>query len=301
MGRITFIPVTGCQPPALCTISFVSLRVVDAIGTVYQSMSLHLLLVIRITVFQSARVEPHIGIMGKEQRAAKISSQRQCYIIKLLAVPENDGVGPSFMIHRFRNGIGGRSSSKDISDVTLIMPLNLMVHCPTVIRRPVPVKHVFAIGEPVPFCLTPQSVDKTADVSFHRSIFVKVLVCSQQAFEHKGRFHQVGSIIFPAERDGLSCLPVHPVCPDAMITVRTLVTQKADNLQHTFRRLLAGDETTLRTDDNGHHSETRTTDSHNIITAITTFARQPRNRMPVIPEVTESLLLHQSHQFFIGQ
>ena len=81
-------------------------------------------------------------------------------------------------------------------------------------------------------------------------------------------------IVLTTERNGLAGFTVHPMCPHAVIAVGILVAQKADYLQHTFSALFASDKTTLYTDNDSHHSETRATDGSCLGTSVAPFMRQ---------------------------
>ena len=165
-----------------------------------------------------------------------------------------------------------------------------------------PIKYILTtFSKPIPFSLTPQVINKTTDTSFYLIIFVEILMCSQQPFEHESRLYQIGTIIFPAERNGFSVLPIYPMRPNAMVTVRILIIQKADYFQHTLCRLFTRYKSTFCTDNNSHYPKAGTTNGNNIVITVTTFACQARNRMSIIPEITESLFLHEGHQFFIRQ
>ena len=133
MCRVTLMIVARCQSPAFAAVSFILLRIIDAISTVDQGMCFHLLTVVGITVFESARIESEIGIMCKEERAAKVGAQGQADAVIFFSVLECNGVGPPLMIHRFTNRISRRRSRQNISDMALVLPFQLMVHRPSVI------------------------------------------------------------------------------------------------------------------------------------------------------------------------
>lgn len=162
-----------------------------------------------------------------------------------------------------------------------------------------PIKHIFtSTGEPVPLCLMPQGIDQPSYPILCRIIVSEVLVCRQQSFEHKGRFYQIGSIVFPAERNGLSGSPVHPMCPDAMIAIGFI-----EEL-HYFEQPPAP---CLRV------MNPRSTPTIIAITpkpeppmvaieaVIAALTSKTGLGMGKIPKVTESLFLDKSHQLIIGQ
>ena len=154
------------------------------------------------------------------------------------------------------------------------MTFNLMIHRPSVVWRPMPIHHILSLSKKVPFCLTPQIIDYPADTVFRRIILCKILMGSQQAFEHESGFYNIRSIVLTTERNGLAGFTVHPMCPHAVIAVGILVAQKADYLQHTFSALFASDKTTLYADNDSHHSETRATDGSCLGTSVAPFMCQ---------------------------
>ena len=145
----------------------------------------------------------------------------------------------------------------------------------------------------------PQGIDQPSYPILCRIIVSEILVCRQQSFEHKGRFHQIGSIVFPAERNGLSGSPVHPMCPDTMIAIGFI--EELHYFEQPLSALLTGDEPTFHTDYNCHYPKARTTDGCYLEAVIAALTGQTGLGMGKIPKVTESLFLDKSHQLIIGQ
>ncbi len=133
MGRIPLIPVTGSKSPAVHSISFIPPGIHNRMPAVNQGMIHILLPIICIPVFQTTRIKSQVRIMGKKQRTSVIHSQRQKNAVKFLTVPKNRTVSPSLMIYGIVNRMGRRRSSQDISNLSLIVPTDRMIHLPTVI------------------------------------------------------------------------------------------------------------------------------------------------------------------------
>ena len=150
-------------------------------------MSLHLFLVIGITIFQATWVKPHVGIMSEEERASLsvVVSKRKPDAVILPTIQKSIRIGPPFMINALGNRISRGRCAQNVNNVTLVMTFNLMIHRPSVVWRPMPIHHILFLSKKVPFCLTPQIIDYPADTVFRRIIFCKILMGSQQTFEHK--------------------------------------------------------------------------------------------------------------------
>ena len=162
-----------------------------------------------------------------------------------------------------------------------------------------PIHHILPLSEKIPLCLAPQIINHSPDTVFRRIILYKILMGSQQTFEHESGFYNIGSIILTAERNGLTGFTVHPMCPHAVIAVGILVAQETNNLQYTFSTLFTGDKPAFYADNDSHHSESRPTNGSCLGTTVTPFMRQSGFRMGKIPKVTESLLLNEGHKFVV--
>ncbi len=214
--------------------------------------------------------------MSEEERTSLsvVVSKRKLDAVILPTVQKSIRIGPAFMINALGNRISRGRRAQNVNNVTLVMTFNLMIHRPSVVWRPMPIHHILSLSKKVPFCLTPQIIDYPADTVFRWIILCKILMGSQQAFEHESGFYNIRSIVLTTERNGLAGFTVHPMCPHAVIAVGILVAQKADYLQHTFSALFASDKTTLYTDNDSHHSETRATDGSCLGTSVAPFMRQ---------------------------
>ena len=153
------------------TVSFVIVGVLDAPGPVYKGVADVIFPVVPVFVLKVSGVKSEIRVMRPEKRSA---------ILLCTVVPEGEGMavlryrgpdiaapGPSFMLNFRRYGIGGRGGRQYVGYKAFVIPPYGMAHCPAVVGRPVPVKHVFAIaGVPVPLYLSPQGVDPGCKILF---------------------------------------------------------------------------------------------------------------------------------------
>src|SRR5881227_2203834 len=86
MGHIAAIAVACRESPAVGAIALVMLRVLDAVLAIDERVVAVLFPVIGMPVLQSVGINPHEAIVGKEQRAAIVESQRQLHAIVGLVV-----------------------------------------------------------------------------------------------------------------------------------------------------------------------------------------------------------------------
>src|SRR5690606_12596803 len=111
------------------------------------------------------------------------------------------------------------------------------------LRRPVPVQHIFAILIPTPLHFAPKLINLCSQCLFFFASIFKVFAHREKALNQKCGFNQVTSIIFRTEWFCFSRLSVQPMWPCTMKTFSCV--EVMNDVIESFKTLLAGNEASL--------------------------------------------------------
>ena len=197
--RIALGNVAGGESPALRGVS-VALGVGGAICVIYAGVGNILLPIIRVSVFETARVKAQERIVGEEHGASQVAAQRERYVVELASVLYAAVTRPALVVGACRHRMGGRCRREHIADQSLVPAAYLHIHHPVAVGRPVPVEDVLsAAGIPVPLHIAPYGVYAAADVFLFRT--VEVTGGRQQALDKESGLYQVSAVVVGAEGD----------------------------------------------------------------------------------------------------
>src|SRR5690606_21254864 len=150
-----------------------------------------------------------------------------------------------------------------IGDQTFIIALQLKVHFPLMVGRPMPVKNILSTsGVPIPFHFLPKLINLLRNSLFlFVSIFVIFPYCDQSLHE-KGGLHQLAPIVVISKRLHSTCVTVQPMGPYAMKAI--CLRQKTDDLLKAIRTFLPGNPFPLYSGKKPKNTKSRTSSSNDV-------------------------------------
>ena len=253
VGGISFLPVVGrSEAPEVFAEALMAVRVGLGIFVMDEGMCAVAVEIVAVAVAEAAGVEPEIGIMAEEERAAVLHSEREFYAVVFLAVVIVVGCLVGGLVALARDGVRGRGGAEHIGYEGLVVALDTVVHLPFPVLRPVPVERVGAAGVPVPLDVAPQGVGLCGKGV--AAFAAQPLAGSQQPLGHKGRLHEVAAVIEFTETEGFAGVAVVPVRPGAVETLDA--AERLRDFCDAGDALVFGDVASLGSCDDGHHAET---------------------------------------------
>src|ERR1700733_12533935 len=118
-GRMRIVAldrVAGRETPAVRPVALEPERVADAVGVIDARVSNVLLPIVRIGVTQPTWIDAAEGIVGEEERSARIRSERKLDPLETATVDELAALNPALMIGFGGHRKGGRGRGGDGSD-----------------------------------------------------------------------------------------------------------------------------------------------------------------------------------------
>ena len=159
---------------------------------------------------------------------------------------------------------------------------------------PVPGKAVvFIPAEPMPVHIMPEFCGDLSQFDFVRLFSVEIGTGNEQALNQKGRFHEVGTVVFLAEGEGLAGAAIEPMREGAMQVLSIgLVTQEGGYFEDARGGVFTAHPASFRRDNNGGNAEARTADSGLPGRLVATvFIRKAGFLVGMLPHIAERITL----------
>ena len=126
---------------------------------------------------------------------------------------------PPLVVCGIGDGKRRRSGSEQIGNQGFVVPPDLKIHLPLVIRRPMPIQHVFTLGVPIPFYPLPQHIRLLRQDLLLGIPVLEIFPDANEGLTQQGGFHQVPAVVIRAEWNDGTGISIHPVRPGAMETI----------------------------------------------------------------------------------
>src|SRR5690606_35731633 len=146
-----------------------------------------------------------------------------------------------------------RAGGEYIHYEAFIVSFHRKIHRPFVIRRPMPVKDVLAIGMPVELNSAPKFIDARGKCFFFLVSVFEVLTDTKQTLCEIRCFNEVATVVTAAEWFRFTCFTIPPVRPHSMEVV--CLFEPAHKVLQAFKTLLARNKISLNPHKYRHHTE----------------------------------------------
>src|ERR1700733_6442221 len=167
--------VAGRETPAVRPVALEPERVADAVGVINARVSNVLLPIVRIGVAQPTWIDAAEGIVGEEERSARIRSERKLDALETASVDELAALNPALMIGFGGHRIAWCRSGQNISDETLVPATDRMVQREAIGRAPVPRERgSSALSVPIPLGFAPEIGYAITNALLLRRIAIKI-------------------------------------------------------------------------------------------------------------------------------
>src|SRR5690606_17211048 len=150
MRRISINRITGSKPPRMLSISFKPFGVFDGIVTMNQCLVAVQHPIVRIPIFQSARIQPQVRLVSPEQRPDTVAFRHIVLEDQRMPVPVGGRLDratacAAFVVYLGWNTVGWRGGSKDVGNEAFIIAPYGVVSDPARRRAPVPIQHMLTV------------------------------------------------------------------------------------------------------------------------------------------------------------
>ena len=186
--------------------------------------------------------------MGQEEGTSERRADGQDVVVVAVAISQCAVSGPALMEYTRGNRVPRRAGCENVGDKAFTPTRDREAHFPIVLWAPMPLQRLRRpLRVPIPLDLINQFLRPSSEKSLVEIISIKILSCTNQAFQKKCGLDKIATIVMARERDGVSGCSIDEM-REGTVEARNR-SQKGDHPEKTFDRRSAADPSTVDSDD----------------------------------------------------